>query len=100
MAKKEDKQLAKQAKRQAKAERRKQRRKAQAVLSRNEIAEQLRALASQFEAGEFVLGDKELELPSHADFEISYQLKKKGGHEIEVEIEWGTGTKAPLLSAE
>ena len=100
MVKNEAKQLAKEAKRRAKAERRKHQRKAQAVLSRPEIAEQLRALASQFEAGEFALGDKELELPLHADFEISYKPTKKGGHEIEVEIEWGTGTKAPLLPAE
>jgi amphi-Trp domain-containing protein len=83
-----------------KAERRKHRRKAQAVLTMDQIAEQLRALASQVEGGTFVLGDKELDLPDHADFEISYKLKKKGGHQIEVEIEWGKVTDAPLLSTD
>ena len=84
----------------AKAERRQHRRKAQAVLSRQEVADQLRALASQVEGGTFVLGDKELELPPYADFEISYKLKKRGGHQIEVEIEWGGPTDAPLLQLE
>jgi amphi-Trp domain-containing protein len=84
-------------KRALKAERRKHRRKAQAVLSRAEIADQLRALASQVEGGIFVLGDKELELPPHADFEISYKLTKRGGQQIEVEIEWGKGKTATLL---
>jgi amphi-Trp domain-containing protein len=84
----------------AKAERRQHRRKAQAVLSRQEVADQLRALASQVEGGTFVLGDRELELPPYADFEISYKLKKRGGHQIEVEIEWGGPTDAPLLQLE
>jgi amphi-Trp domain-containing protein len=102
MAKKSEKRLAKQeakaTKRAQKAERRQHRRKAQAVLSRGEITEQLRALASQVEGGVVVLGDKELELPAEADFEISYKLKKKGGHQIEVEIEWGKSKDVPLLA--
>jgi amphi-Trp domain-containing protein len=104
MADKSDKKLAKQqakAQRQArKAERRQHQRKAQAVLSLAGIAEQLRTLASQIEAGTFVLGDKELALPDHAEFEISYKPRKKGGHQIEVEIEWGRPTDAPLLPVE
>jgi amphi-Trp domain-containing protein len=100
VAKKLDKELSKAQKRARKAEQRKHRRKAQAVLSRPQIAEQLRILASQVEDGTFVLGDKELDLPSHADFEVSYKLKKRGSHEIEVEIEWGGPTDAPLLSEE
>jgi amphi-Trp domain-containing protein len=94
------KQKAKEAKRVRKAERRKHRRQAQAVLSRAQIAEQLRILASQVEGGTFVLGDKELELPPYADFEISYSPKRWGGHQIEVEIEWGGPADAPLLAAE
>ena len=93
MAKKRDKQ-------EAKAERRQHRRKAQGVLSRAEIADQLRSLASQVEAGIFSLGDVEMELPPHADFEIGYKLTKRGGHQIEVEIEWGGLTHAPLLPSE
>jgi amphi-Trp domain-containing protein len=100
MAKKLDKQQAKAAKRAAKAERRQHRRKAQGVLSRAEIAEQLRALASQMETGFFSLGDTEMELPSHADFEIGYKLRKRGGHQIEVEIEWGDSAHTPLLPSE
>ena len=104
MAKKDEKWLAKQeakaAKRAQKAERRQHQRKAQAVLSRGEIAEQLRALASQVESGTVVLGDTELELPAQADFEISYKLRKKGGHQIEVEIEWGKSKGVPLLATE
>ncbi len=104
MAKKPEKRLAKQqakAARQAqRAERREHRRKAQAVLSRQQIADQLRALASQVESGTFVLGDKELELPAHAELEISYKLRKRGGHQIEVEIEWGGPQKVTLLSIE
>lgn len=96
MAEQSDK---KQAKEEERA-RKKHARKAQAVLSRTQIAEQLRILASQIEAGTFVLGDKELELPPYADFEVSYQLKKWGGHQIEVEVEWGGPTDAPLLSQE
>ncbi len=98
--KKRAKQMQKEQKRAMKAERRKHRRKAQAVLSRAEIADQLRALASQVESGTFVLGDKELELPPHADFEISYKLKRKGGHQIEVEIEWGASQTVTLLPTE
>jgi amphi-Trp domain-containing protein len=102
MAKKSEKRLAKQeakaAKRAQKAERRQHQRKAQAVLSRGEIAEQLRALASQVESGAVVLGDKELELPAQADLQIRYKLKKKGGHQIEVEIEWGKSQGVPLLA--
>jgi amphi-Trp domain-containing protein len=100
MAKKDEKQLVKQQKRVQKAERRQHQRKAQAVLSRDQIAEQLRALASQFEAGRFVLGDKELELPPHAEFEIAYKVRRKGGHQIEVEVEWGGSTGVPLLPTE
>jgi amphi-Trp domain-containing protein len=104
MAKKTDKKAskrqAKEAKRALKAERRKQQRKAEAVLSRQEIADQLRALASQVEGGTFVLGDKELELPSHAGFEISHKLKKRGGHQIEVEIEWDSSRTVTLLPTE
>lgn len=104
MVKKSGKKLAKQQakaeKRARRMERKKETRKAQAVLSRTEIADQLRILASQVEAGTFVLGDKELELPAHADFEISYRLRKRGGHQIEVEVEWGGTADAPLLSPE
>jgi amphi-Trp domain-containing protein len=100
MAKKRDKQEAKAAKRAAKAERRQHRRKAQGVLSRTEIADQLRSLASQVEAGIFSLGDVEMELPPHADFEIGYKLRKRGGHQIEVEIEWGGLSHTPLLPSE
>jgi amphi-Trp domain-containing protein len=104
MAKNPEKKLAKQqakaAKRAAKAERRQHRRKAQAVLSRTQIADQLRALASQVEGGVFALGDKELELPPHAEFELSYKLRKRGGHQIEVEIEWGGPDKVSLLPTE
>jgi amphi-Trp domain-containing protein len=74
--------------------------KAQALLSTAQIADQLRALASQVEAGTFALGDKEVELPTSAEFEISYKLRRKGGHQIEVEIEWGSSTDAPLLPTE
>ena len=95
--KREMKQQAKQEKRALKAERRQQRRKAQAVLSRADMAEQLRALATQVETGTFALGDMELELPATAEFEISYKPKRKGGHQIEVEIEWGSPGEAPLL---
>ena len=94
------KQAAKEAKRAAKAERRTHRRKAQAVLSRAEIAEQLRNLADQMEAGNFVLGDKEVMVAAHADFEVSYKLRKRGGHQVEVEIEWGGPKAVPLLSTE
>ncbi|MFC2015968.1 amphi-Trp domain-containing protein [Chloroflexota bacterium] len=88
---------AKEEKRALKAERRQHRRKAQAVLTRADMAEQLRALATQVEAGTVVLGDKELELSATAEFEISYKPKRKGGHEIEVEIEWGSPGDVPLL---
>lgn len=102
MVKESDEKLAKQQakveKKARKVERRKHTRKAQAVLSRAQIAEQLRILASQIEAGTFVLGDKELALPPYADYEVSYRLKKWGGHQIEVEVEWGGPTDAPLLS--
>jgi amphi-Trp domain-containing protein len=94
------KQEAKAQKRAQKAERRQHRRKAQAVLSQEQIADQLRALASHVEAGTVVLGDKELALPPEAEFEISYKLKRKGGHQIEVEIEWGGPMKAALLPTE
>lgn len=104
MVEKSEKQLAKQEakaeKRAEKEARRQQRRKAQAVLSRDQIADQLRALASQVESGTVVLGDKELELPPQADFELSYKPKKKGGHQIEVEIEWGKAKTAALLAME
>jgi amphi-Trp domain-containing protein len=104
MAKKDGKWQAKQeakaAKRAAKEERQKHRRKAQAVLTLGQIADQLRALAAEVEAGTIVLGDKELVLPEQADFEISYQLKRKGGHEIEVEIEWGGPKQVTLLPIE
>ena len=66
LEKKKAKREAKAAKRAEKATRRQHHRKAQAVLSRHDIAGQLRALASQVEAGTVVLGDKELELlPGH-----------------------------------
>ncbi len=100
MAKSPEKQKAKEAKRTEKAQRRQHQRKAQAVLSTAQIADQLRALASQVEAGRFTLGDKEVELPDTAEFEISYKLRRKGGHQIEVEIEWGGGSDAPLLPTE
>ena len=104
MAKKSEKWQAKQeakaAKRAAKAERHLHRRKAQAVLTLDQIADQLRALAFQVEAGTVVLGDKELELPEQTRFEISYKLKKKGGHQIEVEIEWGDSMQVTLLPTE
>ncbi len=100
MAKSPEKQEAKEARRAEKAQRRQHRRKAQAVLSTAQIADQLRALASQVEAGRFTLGDKEVELPDTAEFEISYKLRRKGGQQIEVEIEWGSGSDAPLLPTE
>jgi amphi-Trp domain-containing protein len=104
VAKKDDKKLAKQekkeARRAAKSERREQRRRAQAVLSRNQIAEQLRILATQFEAGTFVLGDLEMELPPYAEFELGYKVRRRGGHQIEVEVEWGDPKTAMLLPQE
>jgi amphi-Trp domain-containing protein len=100
MAKKIEKEQKRAQKRALKAERRQHRRKAQAVLSREQIAGQLRALASQVEAGTFALGDAEVELPAEAEFEISYKPTKKGGHEIEVEIEWGGPQQVALLPAE
>jgi amphi-Trp domain-containing protein len=99
-AKKLAKQEAKAAKRAEKAKRRAKSRKAEAVLTRAAMAEQLRALASQVESGTFTLGDLELELPEHAEFEISYKPTKWGGHEIEVEIEWGKTRTASLLPTE
>jgi amphi-Trp domain-containing protein len=99
-AKWQAKQEAKAAKRAAKAERREHRRKAQAVLPLDQIAGQLRALAAQVEAGTVVLGDKELDLPAQAEFEISYKPKRKGGQQIEVEIEWGGPKQVTLLPAE
>jgi amphi-Trp domain-containing protein len=99
-AKKLAKKQAKAAKRAEKARRRAKSRKAEAVLTRSAMAEQLRALASQVESGTFVLGDLEMELPEQAEFEISYKPKKKGGHEIEVEIEWGKTQIASLLPTE
>ena len=104
MAKNTEKRLAKQEakaqQRALKAERQRQSRKAQAVLPRAQSAEQLRALASQIESGTFVLGDQELELPAAAEFEISYKLRRRGGHQIEVEIEWGGPQKVALLPTE
>jgi amphi-Trp domain-containing protein len=104
MAKKSEKWQAKQEakakKRAEKAERRKHQRKVQAVLSRNDIADQLRALASQVESGTIVLGDKQIELPAQAEFEISYKVKRRGGHQLEVEIEWGQGRTVTLLPTE
>jgi amphi-Trp domain-containing protein len=97
---KKAKQQAKAARRDERAERRLHSRKAQAVLSREQIGDQLRALASQVEAGTFALGDKEVEIPASAEFEISYKVQRKGGHQIEVEIEWGSPTDAPLLATE
>lgn len=70
------------------------------MLSRSEIAGQSRSLASQVEAGTFVLGDRELDLPLQAETEIAYKLQKKGGHQIEVEIEWGDPKTAALLLTE
>jgi amphi-Trp domain-containing protein len=94
------KQEAKETRRAQKAERRQHRRRAQAVLSNSQIAEQLRILASQFETGTFALGDMELELPPHAEFEIGYKVRKRGGHQIEVEVEWGDPQTATLLPTE
>ena len=94
------KKLTKAEKKARKAARKRKRRKAQAVLSRSEMADQLRALASQVESGTIVLGDKELELPTHAEFELSYKPKKWGGHQFEVEIEWGQDKVASLLPTE
>ena len=94
------KQEAKAARRAAKAERQQHRRKARAVLTLDQIADQLRALAFQVEGGTVVLGDKELELPQQADFEISYKLKRKGGHQLEVEIQWGDAKQVTLLPTE
>jgi hypothetical protein len=39
-------------------------------------------------------------LPEQAEFEISYQPRRKGGHEIEVEIEWGGPKQVTLLPTE
>jgi amphi-Trp domain-containing protein len=104
MAKKEEKKRSRQqtraAKRDQKATRRQHRRKAHAVLSQEQMADQLRALAAQVESGTFVLGDKQLELPPHARFEISYKVLKRGGHQIEVEIEWGKPSAVSLLATE
>jgi amphi-Trp domain-containing protein len=104
VAKKDEKKRARQeskaARRAEKAERRQQRRRAQAMLSRDQIAEQLRILAAQFETGTFVLGDMELELPSQAEFELSYRVKRRGGHQVEVEVEWGGPKTAVLLPQE
>ena len=100
MAKHPEKQKAKEARRAEKAARRQHRRMAQAVLSRDQIAGQLRALASQAEAGTFALGDQEVDLPASAEFEISYKARRRGGHQIEVEIEWGSPSDAPLLPTE
>lgn len=104
MANKSEKRLAKQeakeARRAEKAERQQHRRKAQAVLSRAGIADQLRALASQIEAGTFVLGDTEIDLPAQAEFEIAYKVKRRGAHQIEVEVEWGGPKTVALLPTE
>ena len=70
------------------------------MLTLDQIADQLRALASQVEAGTVTLGDQALELPEQAEFELSYKPRKKGGHQIEVEIEWGGPMQAPLLATE
>ena len=43
-----------------------------------------------------MLGDKELELPPYAEFEIVYKVKRRGGHQIEVEVEWGGGARSTL----
>lgn len=94
------KQRAKAQKRAEKEKRRKHSRKAEAVLSRDAVADQLRALASQVESGTLTFGDKEFELPSRLEFELSYKLKKRGGHQIEVEIEWDRGQQASLLPTE
>jgi amphi-Trp domain-containing protein len=94
-----DKAEKKRLKQEAKAERRQHRRKTQAVLPRHQIAEQLRILAIQVENGTFVLGDLELELPPTAELEIGYKPRRRGGHQIEVEIEWGSPIDAPLLMA-
>jgi len=91
------KQQAKAEKKAAKAERKRQKRKAQAVLTRAQIGDQLRALASQIEEGTFVLGDKEVAVPEEVEYEISYSPTRWGGYEIEVEIEWGGRKKASLL---
>lgn len=99
-AKKQAKQEAKAARRAEKAGRSGEKRQARSVLSRAEMAAQLRALASQIESGTFVLGDKELPLPEHADFELSYKPQRQGGHQIEVEIEWGKGQSVALLPVE
>ena len=66
---------------------------------RSEIADQLRILASQVEDGTFVLGDKELDLPAMAEFQIAYRPTKQAGDRIRVKIEWG-GTQTGLLSPE
>jgi amphi-Trp domain-containing protein len=104
MAKKSEKRQAKQEakaqKRAEKAERRKHRRRVQAILTREDIGAQLRALASQVEDGTVVLGDKQIEVPAQAEFEISYKLKRNGGHQLEVEIEWGQGKTVTLLPTE
>ena len=104
MARKEEKKLAKQEKKEArraqKSERRQQHRRAQAVLSCNQIAEQLRILATQFEAGTFVLGDMEMDLPLDAEFKLGYKVRKRGGHQIEVEVKWGDPKTATLLMQE
>jgi amphi-Trp domain-containing protein len=97
MAKMDEKMRAKEAKRAEKAERRRHRRKAQAVLTQAQIGAQLRALASQVDSGSLVLGDQEIALPEKAKYEISYQRRRKGGHEIEVEIQWGGTLDAALL---
>lgn len=99
-AKWQAKQKAKAEKDALKAERRQHRRKAHAVLPRTDMADQLRALAFQIEGGTVVLGDTELDLPEHANFVISYKLRKRGGHQLEVEIEWGDAKSVSLLATE
>ncbi len=104
MAKQSEKRQARQEtkarKRAQRAERRQQRRKAQAVLSRSEIADQLRSLASQVENGIFSLGDKEMALPPHADYRIAYKPKKRGGHQITAKIQWNRSKATSLLPTE
>ena len=84
----------------SKARRRRERRQARATLSREEMAGQLRALASQIESGIFTLGDKEVEIPVSADFKLSYRVRPKGGHQIEVKIGWDGLGSVPLLPTE
>ncbi len=57
------------------------------TLSRSEIAERLRRLADQFEAGTLHLGHVEGSVPDRANEKLQYEVEGGKG-ELELEIEW------------